>query len=649
MADIAKIAEEEYLNSLSPAEREAIKEVARIREEETGFGRQFQYSAASTLAGLAQQLEGLGLDFVDLDEEELLLYRDLADVASEDNPLLGFAGAITGGAVDILGGPLSAVGKGAKALTGAQGLKGSLISGASTGAATGFVEPILTEDDSRLLNIGLGTGLGAGLSGGLYGLGRALMPVRDETVLEAPEQEQLRIGMDAQPERIGREERLGIGFQDSNEGKRTPRVGTERTGLGTVEAGMERPVTPVRGAKGPVTEEPEFNPIETVKKELQEKVKGRAERKKVKQLKSEVTNLSKSLNELNNKRVKRGPQRRKIEAQKAKIVEKINAKRKELEKDAEARLAQKELTRIANNQISPVTAQRIAMLGQQRPMIAGIREAQAKMEPKAEQAEARVSPAEARVVEPERVVPEPEYPNVAGQTERIATGLEGGLMGADTVSAARVTPKGMIMPEAEAGVDQDALLRSVSASRAKANQKETTRAAQGFEREAAPQARETLRQRASRMQFEELNGGRVTQSFDEIINEAEALEARLGDEYDSLLEWAYDTWRVKERFNPAEQIVFDKLVRASDELVQSSAKKLRALKRTGDHLSDDGIRAFQDLQIAGYVLNIDKANRNQTGRALAIMRVTNERRKGIWKDYSKGKRQSTDVMLMGGC
>ena len=134
------------------------EELDRI-EEETGFLRQAEYAGASTMVGLAQLAEQLGIPLT-VDNEAILRARLAADVASEDNPVLGTAGMLTGTAFEVLGGPLSALGR--------LGRGSPLAGGAIVGGASGALEPVLTEDDSRLLNTLVGTGLG-GVIGGTAG------------------------------------------------------------------------------------------------------------------------------------------------------------------------------------------------------------------------------------------------------------------------------------------------------------------------------------------------------------------------------------------------------------------------------------------------------------------------------------------------
>jgi len=65
----------------------AAQEYLRQLRQETGFGDTFTYYASEPLLGLAEQLEATGLP-ISFDEEKAQLFKDTAEVASQDNPAL---------------------------------------------------------------------------------------------------------------------------------------------------------------------------------------------------------------------------------------------------------------------------------------------------------------------------------------------------------------------------------------------------------------------------------------------------------------------------------------------------------------------------------------------------------------------------------
>jgi len=179
MATIEEILNAEMPENVDTGITSLVDEEVNLLKEESGFTRWAQYSAASSFMGLAQTLEDLGLG-IDFDEEEALKYRDLAEVAGEDNPIASLAGGLIGSTVDVVGGGFAGAAiKGLGRITGALGKQGwnNLVTqGMAGGAVGGFLEPILTNEDSVATNVALGTGLGGVLGGGAAVVQRMLRP-----------------------------------------------------------------------------------------------------------------------------------------------------------------------------------------------------------------------------------------------------------------------------------------------------------------------------------------------------------------------------------------------------------------------------------------------------------------------------------------
>ena len=170
--------EDQEEQTVDDATQQLIDEEIKRIQEESGFARQAQYAGASTFIGLAQLAERLGVP-ISVAEDLVLRERLAADVASEDSPIAGLAGTAAGTAIEILGGPLSALGRLGK---GSMALGGGIVGGAS-----GALEPVLTEDDSRLFNTLVGTGIGGALGGALGALTRRNRDAQ-ETVQDQLEQ-----------------------------------------------------------------------------------------------------------------------------------------------------------------------------------------------------------------------------------------------------------------------------------------------------------------------------------------------------------------------------------------------------------------------------------------------------------------------------
>ena len=173
--DILKQFTQDVEESKSPEFSEEALQIAEeqaryLEEEETGFLRQAEYAGAGTMLGLAQIAERLGIPLT-VDNEAILRARLQADLAAESDPATGFAGTVAGTALELLGSPLTALGR-----LGGQSL---LRQGAVVGGASGALEPVLTEEDDRLFNTLVGTGLGAGLGGALGALTRRSQNAQD--------------------------------------------------------------------------------------------------------------------------------------------------------------------------------------------------------------------------------------------------------------------------------------------------------------------------------------------------------------------------------------------------------------------------------------------------------------------------------------
>ena len=591
--------------------------------------------------GLTSTIRGIG-QMIGVSEESQAAYIDEFEnrVQLEQNPVAGYTGLIAGSLLDPVTLPvafLKPIAVGGKVATG-------LARGAVAGGIGGFIEPTYEEfGDSTLLNVGAGVGLGGAIGAAVGKFAPRALGI-DEPTPQSPEPQEPFVG----PQQIvDQPPRPFVGPQP-----RPPFVGPQQI--------VDQPSLPV--IQGPT-----FTPVQArkialgqVRANLQERSKFRLEQKQIGKINKTISNLQKEMDRVQGERIplettgkgkkkkfQQAPSKQKMRKRLehlARLEQRIEAEKLKIRAHEQAVQARTELRALDQNKLTPFG---MASISQRTQQLLGGAEPEVKKvaTPVVDNVTPEVTPDLPKKPVAEAVEPTPQ-PTEGG----LPTGLADDFGAKQSVGAARVSPKGMLMPEAEAGVDQEALSRSVNASRAKTTPEEDRRASQGFDRTETERTRETLRERATSVQLSNLlNGGKLTQFTTETISEAEALEKQIGEEYDNLLEWAYETWQRKQSFNAPEQLVLDKLVRASDQLIQDSAKKIRAFKRRGEQYSDESIKAFQDLQLAGLVLNIDKANRANTGRALQIMRVTNERRKGIWKDYSSGKRKSAEVMLMGAC
>ena len=155
----------------------ATQEYMRQLKNDTGFGNTFTYYAVEPLLGLAERLESVGIGDFNLDEGKAQLFKDMATVASEDNPILGTT-AMLGGALTSLGGGYATGGARAVSSLIGQGFglgsrAGKIAGGTTLGAGYGALIPELERGTDRTSNVLLGSAAGAALPA-LPVLGRAV-------------------------------------------------------------------------------------------------------------------------------------------------------------------------------------------------------------------------------------------------------------------------------------------------------------------------------------------------------------------------------------------------------------------------------------------------------------------------------------------
>ena len=128
----------------------------------SAFGKQFVEGVSSSASGIRQLASKVGIG--EYDAEQALAERQAADIAAANNPYIGFAGSLAGNIVDPIQLPLLAVAP----LRGASVVGTLARQGAAQGAFGGFLEPVLTPEDSRFKNTALGTvfGTAIGAAGG---------------------------------------------------------------------------------------------------------------------------------------------------------------------------------------------------------------------------------------------------------------------------------------------------------------------------------------------------------------------------------------------------------------------------------------------------------------------------------------------------
>lgn len=122
----------------------------------TGSMQRLINAGGSSIKGIADLMGGL-------DKERALAERTAANIASANAPKTGLAGEFAGAIADPITLPAFAL-KALKAAT----LVGTMAKqGAAQGALGGFLEPVLTEEESRLMNTVKGTAVGTVFGAGI--------------------------------------------------------------------------------------------------------------------------------------------------------------------------------------------------------------------------------------------------------------------------------------------------------------------------------------------------------------------------------------------------------------------------------------------------------------------------------------------------
>lgn len=166
------------------------EEYAQSVKSDTGFLDTFSFYALEPLLGIAQRLEDAGVGDISFDEEKAKFFKDRAQLATEDNPILGGVATLAGMAAPVfVGGPLNIAGRGAGALTrgvGAGKTAGTAVEFGTTGALYGQTLPELGEEVDRTQASITGGLLSAATGGLVRGVPAIAQRIRDVEITEMP-------------------------------------------------------------------------------------------------------------------------------------------------------------------------------------------------------------------------------------------------------------------------------------------------------------------------------------------------------------------------------------------------------------------------------------------------------------------------------
>lgn len=624
--------------TISPTIQSIIDEEVSEAKKETGFTRWAQYSAASSALGLAQIAEDLGLG-IDFDEDEALLYRDLAELASEDNPLIGLAGGLVGSAFDLAGGSLAGAGiRGLAKITnrvGAQGWNNLFTQGLGGGAIGGFLEPILTEEDSTLFNVGVGATLGGVLGGAVMGAGR-LLRGPEPTVPATPQQ--LALPAPQQPVALLPSPEVAtprLPFQPDPTGKPATAGGVvplrqDATGLPTARgSATQPPVIPGQPVPQPlalpapprVPQADAFDALAQVRKDLLELTDTAPEKSQVVKAQVKVKQANGRIEAWKNQKPSKA-----IDA-KIRAEEKKIAKEKEtLRQHDVAQQAKKELSRLDNGTTSPLVLDRIKNVAESKTKTA--------------------KPADP-VVQPKTADPTPP-PNVRMTETAGRPIVERRAQDESTAGAQQVNP-------ATAMVDQDAVgaipFRSTQA--ADAQGRVSGQGGRDFtDAELRRRKMYQNEEEVGRQYFfepEDLLGKGY--SFANVQEAATVLQREINDLIDEgnfkdAGDWLIKTFQNSrtKTLTPVEQLVATRVFAIASTNLNKLMPMYRKMAKTGELGTAEAVRMTDDLQVTKELMTlmrqlerIDEASRRNISNALRNYKLANKFQQKHQREMMEGK------------
>jgi hypothetical protein len=151
----------------------------------TGSMQRLINAGGSSIKGIADLMGGLN-------KERALAERTAADIASANAPKAGLAGEFAGAIADPVTLPAFAL-KGLKAAT----LVGTMAKqGAAQGALGGFLEPVLTEEESRLMNTVKGTAVGTVFGAGIGKASQGVINFLEKRAIKAADADTTKAAID---------------------------------------------------------------------------------------------------------------------------------------------------------------------------------------------------------------------------------------------------------------------------------------------------------------------------------------------------------------------------------------------------------------------------------------------------------------------
>jgi len=213
-----------------------------------------------------------------------------------------------------------------------------------------------------------------------------------------------------------------------------------------------------------------------------------------------------------------------------------------------------------------------------------------------------------------------------------------------SAGSAEARPSAVFSQEAGEGVDTAALVKSVTTR--KEAPKEAMVRDEGFPLTPMERHRQALRRMASKEQIAKISGvadGRYT--VKNIQDLAEELKKRIGQSYDSLMEFVQERVDNRQMFNATEMEILQPLFDEAEAAIPTTMTRIRRLIRADKLDSQEGLEAVQDLQFYNYIANVRLDQRAQASAALRQYNRAKNIRKSQDATVKKGK--PVDNLFLG--
>ena len=600
------------------------------------------FSSMRGLSQLADEYVGTTFGGENTYEEEFMNRVQL-----KQSPWAGYSGLLLGSVADPVTLPAAFL----KPLTFASKVATAGARGAVVGGTAGALEPVYEEfGDSRAFNIGAGTVLGAGLGAGatkLLSRGIAedtAAKVEEEILEEAPV-----------PNFKSDDEIKAETFDVVQQDLRTMAFNKlPEDELEAIEAGKAQLTKLVTDTEEEIQRFQDFTkkgapPTAKQKKqnenyvnsllsrlgEYKDRVEGLDKQLSLNKLYSDADLELKNLKNLDKINEAKAKLEARVKTLEARVVESKNKKM-----DAKSQKALENKLNKTKRELDSFYA-RTATPTYQKIVDARLAEnAKRKEEYTTKLEEYKARQAEKPVEQPTEPAP-PKTEEDLVEDYGVRTGLEAR---GTSVGSAEAKPSAVFAQEAGEGVDTPALVKSVTTRQKVAD--EDLVGDEGFNLSPTERFRQAFRRIASKEQIAKISGvvdGKYT--VEGIQKLAKELEKKIGQSYDSLMDFVQDRVDSRQMFNAPEMELLQPLFDEAEAAIPATMTRIRKLIKSDNLDSLEGLEAIQDLQFYNYIGNIRLDQRAQASAALRQYRRAKNVRKGQDTTVKKGK--PVDNLFLG--